>query len=241
MRSIWEDDTVPLDAPLWRYFRADRFVAALETSSLYFPSARQFEDRFEGAVAVVAHTPIDPRYAELEGADGAFEQLRRLTKISCWHHADYESDAMWKLYAASHKGVAVRTTTGRLQDALRPFCATPKSQPEEPFWGSVRYADLRRERLRVNMVQRFFHKHRAFEWEREFRVIISLRSAEEFGVEVPEFGIELGLEPACLIEELCLGPEIAEDDCNAVVAACENAGVGDRLVTSTLLGRPRYT
>jgi len=93
------DEEVPPDEPLWRYFRAERFVGALQSRALRFPSARQFEDPFEGAVAVLPHDwPIDPRYGELDHGDQAFEELRRLTKISCWHRADYESDAMWKLY-----------------------------------------------------------------------------------------------------------------------------------------------
>ena len=99
MRSVWVDEEVPPDEPLWRYFRAERFVGALQSRALRFPSARQFEDPFEGAVAVLPHDwPIDPRYGELDHGDQAFEELRRLTKISCWHRADYESDAMWKLY-----------------------------------------------------------------------------------------------------------------------------------------------
>lgn len=72
---------------------------------LYFPAATQFEDPFEGAVAVLPHNwPVDPRYVEPELGERAFQQLRRLTKISCWHLADYEGDAMWKLYAATRKG-----------------------------------------------------------------------------------------------------------------------------------------
>jgi len=97
---------------------------------------------------------------------------------------------MWRLYAAERKGLAVHTTARRLRDALLPFRLAPNYGEEEPWWGSVKYVDLHRERLRVGMEKRFFCKHRAFESEREFRVAISARMAEEYGVEVPEFGIE---------------------------------------------------
>jgi hypothetical protein len=199
MRSLWKDEDVSPDQPLWRYFRAQRFVESIRTGTLYFPSARQFEDPFDGAVAVMPHDwPVDPRYAELEHADKAFEELRRLTKISCWHCADYESDAMWRLYAESRKGVAVRTTAARLQEALHPFRLAPEYGEEEPFWGRVRYVDLHKIRLRASMEERFFIKHRAFEWEREFRVAISVRMAEEFGVRVPGEGIlSRSIRPFC--------------------------------------------
>ena len=242
MRSVRADDEVSLDQPLWRYLRAQRFVESVQSGILYFPSARQFEDPFEGAVAVLPHDwPVDPRYAELEHGDKAFEELRRLTKISCWHCADYESDAMWKLYAASRKGVAIRTSAARLQAALQPFRLAPDYGEEEPFWGKIRYHDLHVERLRVGMVERFFIKHRAFEWEQEFRIVISVRMAEEYGVPVTEGGISVPFDPGVLVESAYLGPELSDSERVAIRDACEAAGFGARLCTSTLLGRPLYT
>jgi hypothetical protein len=108
MRSAFDNEVVDPTQPLWRYFRPERLIESLHNRRLYFPSARQFEDPFEGATAVQPHDfPTDSRFEPLEGAEGAFEQLRRLTKISSWHRADYESDAMWKLYALDRKGVGL--------------------------------------------------------------------------------------------------------------------------------------
>lgn len=240
MRSIWHDEDVK-DEPLWRYFQPERFLAALQSRTLYFASARQFVDPFEGSVAVLPHdTPVDPRYSQLEGFDRAFEELRRLTKISCWHRAEYESDAMWKLYAATRKGVAVRTSTERLRRALLPFRLAPHYGEEEPYWGAIRYVDLHRERLRVSMERRFFYKHRAFESKREFRAIISVRMAQEFGVAVPEEGIEVGFDPAILIEAVFLVPALTEAERACLRETCVQAGLNCQFVTSTLLGQPRY-
>jgi len=242
MRSIWTDEEVNPNDALWRYFRVDRLVSSLQSGVLHFPSARQFEDPFEGAVAVLAHDfPRDPRYPDFGHVDNAFEELRRLTKISCWHRADYESAAMWKLYAAEGKGVAVRTTARRLQTALQPFRLAPEYREEEPYWGMVRYRDLHTERLRASMEQRFFYKHRAFESEREFRVAFSVRIAEEFGVRVPDEGIDVAFLPDELIESVYLGPALSVEDREAVVSACASAGISGRFSTSTLLGQPRYT
>ena len=122
MRSAWTKDEVSPEQPLFRYLRAQRFVESVQSRALHFPSARQFEDPFEGAVAVLPHDwPIDPRYGELENTDKAFEELRRLTKVSSWHCADYESDAMWRLNAASSKGVAVRTRRLGYRRRFSPF------------------------------------------------------------------------------------------------------------------------
>lgn len=239
MRSIWNEG-IP-DEPLWRYFKPERIESVVTSNFLHFASARQFEDRFEGAVAVIPPgLPVDPRYDEPEFEESAFEELRRLTKICCWHRSDYESDAMWKLYAGSRKGVAIRTTTERLRSALLPFRLAPQYGEEVPYWGSVRYVDLHRVRLRASMENRFFYKHRAFEWEREFRITISVRMAEEFAVRVPVLGIDVPIRPDVLIESVHLGPGLSNDECGAVRTACERAGLVCPVVTSTLLGRPRY-
>lgn len=242
MRSLFKDEEVDPTEPLWRYFRLDRITASLESRTLYFPSARQFEDRFEGAVAVQPHDwPVDPRYDSLEGLEGAFEQLRRLTKISSWHRADYESEAMWKLYAAEGKGVAIRTTAGRLSASLQAFRLKPEYGEEEPFWGNVRYVDLFAVRLRATMEERFFYKHRAFEWEREFRVAISVRMAQETGVPVPEFGIDVSFDPSLLIESIYVGPYLDPAGRKQLQDSCEAAGLAQQLTSSSLLGQPRYT
>lgn len=227
---------------LWKYFRFERFLSILAESRLYFASANQFTDPFEGAVAVQLHAlPPDPRYAEMESAENAFFQLKRLTKISCWHRAAYESDAMWKLYAGKHKGIAICTTPDRIRAAFKPFRLKPKYGVEDLWGGPVQYVDLTKVRMGgVAMLDRFFFKHRAFEWEREYRLAISLRMAEEFGVQVPEHGILVDVDLSVLIERIVLGSTTTETERATVTQHVAAAGLSDRLELSTLLGQPRY-
>jgi len=241
LRIIGNQEIDPIE-PLWRYFKTERFLELLESSHLYFAAARQFEDPFEGAVAVLPPgSPVDPRYAKLESSERAFEQLRRLTKVSCWHRASYESDAMWQLYAGSRKGVAVRTTADRIRVAAKPFRLKPEYGHEELWAGNVNYVDLVKERLRVSMMDRFWYKHMAFSWEREFRLAVSVRMAEEFGVQVPEHGVKVEFDIAQLIDRIYLGPSLSEVDASAIRSAAKNHDLQDRIRVTSMLGTPRYT
>ena len=242
MRAIGGGD-INWDEELWRYFRPARFLSLLDTQTLYFASANQFADNFEGAVAVqMERGSVDPRYAEERGAEEAFRELKRLTKISCWHIAAYESDAMWKLYAEENKGIAIRTTPGRLKAALKPFRLQPQYGVEEFWVGPVKYVDLTKVRMKhTGMLDRFFHKHRAFEWEREFRVAISLRIAEEFGVQVPADGVAVEVDLGILIESIVIGSQTSPEERANLNEQIERAGFGGRLQVSSLLGFPRYT
>ncbi|WP_224101868.1 DUF2971 domain-containing protein [Paraburkholderia caribensis] len=235
------DEVVDLEEPIWRYFKPSRFHDFMTTGELYFASARQFQDPFEGAVAVLPPGfPVDPRYTEREGSERAFEELRRLTKISCWHRASYESDAMWQLYAGAWKGVAIRTTPGRIAKAAKPFRLNPEYGQEDLWAGYVRYVDLLKERLRVSMLDRFWYKHMAFSWEREFRLAISLRMAEEYGVKVPEDGIKVQFDVSQLVDRIFIGPSLGEDGVKVVRQAAEAAGLGGHVRMSSMLGSPRY-
>ncbi|WP_220375747.1 DUF2971 domain-containing protein [Paraperlucidibaca baekdonensis] len=231
-----------MNEPLWRYFKTERFLELLQSSHLYFASARQFADPFEGAVAVLpAGFPIDPRYAEIVHDERAFEELRRLTKVSCWHRANYESDAMWQLYAGEWKGVAIRTTPSRISAAAKPFRLKPEYGHEELWAGNVNYVDLLKERLRINMLERFWYKHMAFSWENEFRLAISARMAEEFGVVVPEQGVNVEFDIPQLIERIYLGPSLSELDIAAIRSAAKSHDLEDRIRITSMLGTPRYT
>jgi hypothetical protein len=120
--------------------------------------------------------PVDPCYKDMDQGERAFQELKRLTKINCWHRAEYESAAMWRLYADESKGIAICSTADRIRAADRPFRLDPSYGIEDLWLGEVRYADLLMVRLNLGMEERFFCQHRAFSSEGEFRAALSVRS-----------------------------------------------------------------
>lgn len=234
--------TIAWDAHVWRYFDLCRFFEVLDTSALYFASANEFDDPFEGAVYVErANDAHDLVLGRMGTIDQAFSELKRLTKISCWHIARYESAAMWKLYAAQDKGVALRTTPQRMRAAFTPFRLSPEYATEDLWAGPVNYIDLTEVPYDTHTdLDRFFRKHRAFESEREFRLAISLRMAEEFGVRVPDRGILVHVDLDLLVDQVVLGASFSRAHQEDLFQRLERTGLQDRLERSTLLGRPRY-
>ncbi|MFA7327937.1 MAG: DUF2971 domain-containing protein [Candidatus Ratteibacteria bacterium] len=229
------------DQKIWRYMRLGRFLEMLETSNFHFASANQFDDSFEGAVAIQPFDfPVDPRYSKMDSDEKAFAELKRLTKISCWHIEDHESAAMWQLYSGRGKGVAIVSTPAKIDHSLTPYRIKPNYGTENLWGGNVRYVDLMQERLNVGMLERFYFKHNAFSLEREFRCAISVRVAEEFGVRVPEHGIFVQANLTELIEEVHVGPSLKVEEREQVVQACKAHRLDGRVHITSLLGRPRY-
>jgi len=238
----FEDIQIDWNETLWRYCTVERFEWTIGKRQMYFAAADQFVDPFEGAVAVQTNTPPpDPRYADMEHADRAFFRLKRLTKLNCWHRAEFESDAMWQLYAGQSKGIAICSTPDRMRRSFQPFRLRPDYGVEELWGGPVRYVDLTQIRMRqVGMLERFFFKHRAFEWEREFRLAISMRSAEEFGVLVPEQGIEVAVDLEIMIDHIVSGLRFPLS--TATVSLCwrHARALRGSYAFQACSGRPRY-
>ena len=147
---------------------------------------------------------------------------------------------MWQLYAGSRKGVAIRTSAERIRDAAKPFRLKPEYGQEDLWAGNVNYVDLLKERLRVGMMDRFWFKHMAFSWEREFRLAVSVRMAEEFGVQVPECGVQVEFDIVRLVDRIYLGSSLSDEDIAAIRSAAKEHGLEDRIRVSSMLGTPRY-
>jgi hypothetical protein len=98
------------------------------------------EDRWEGAYSEV-NIAVRP---SLYGKDWAtaglpisamYKHARTHTYLNCWYMGAGESYAMWKIYDAVGKGLAIRTTAGRLKESLA--C----SRMPRIFGAKVQYVD----------------------------------------------------------------------------------------------------
>lgn len=226
---------------VWRYLKPERLLQILDTHKIYFASAKQFEDNFEGAVR------ISPKRIKEEGktflgelADDAFKELKRLTKICCWNQFSYECDGMWKLYAADKKGIAIVSTPERIIKSIKDYRIKPEYGIEKSYIGKIKYVSLETQDAEWNEIGRFFHKHSAFSWENEIRLIISLRLAEEYGVSIPEEGIFVEFDIKTLIKNIVLGPNIENEILESLLLKCKAIGIKDRVMESILKLNPQY-
>lgn len=149
-----------------------KFVSLLDQSSLFFCRADLFRDPFEGSysqanVALRPHIYKDLTQDQisrmLEHQHRFAKWIREWTYISCWHSNQFESAAMWDLYAKTDEAVAIETTYEKLAAAL----------PDNAYLGIVRYIDYQTEWLpEGNTFYPFVHKRSSFEHEREVRAVI---------------------------------------------------------------------
>jgi hypothetical protein len=225
----------------WKYFSVDRFIDAIENGYLYFAAANQFEDNFEGATTIVSSKvkefEFGPNFAL---ANNAFKELQRLTKISCWHKSIHESYAMWKIYAQENKGVAITTTPDKMRLAFKPYRIKSEYCEEDLIIGNVEYVDLTSQHIDDTMLDVFFYKHLIYAYENEIRLVISLRTAEEFGVSVPDEGVFVHVDYHELIEDIVLGPNLRSEDRISILRVCKKIGLDSKVQDSCLTFKPIF-
>jgi len=93
------------------------------------------------------------------------ESGRRDFYVSCWHAADHESVAMWKIYGSPGAGVAVVTNGARMGAAI-------DKSPKQYYLGAVRYVEP--SALAIGMSNAFdpvLVKRANYQYEQEVRLV----------------------------------------------------------------------
>lgn len=160
----------PPDAILWRYLDFAKFVSLLDSSALFFSRVDNLGDPFEGTLSPVnlAMQPIlypDLTPDRLRAFQAGLMNLRRYIAVNCWHWSEYESAAMWTLYAHEQGGIAIKTTCNSL--------AASFTDPAEIYVGQITYVDYNATFIpERNALSASLHKRKSFEHEREVRAMI---------------------------------------------------------------------
>jgi hypothetical protein len=178
---LGSSDWINRQTTIWRYMTFEKFCWLTEMSKLYHPRLDQFNDPFEGAVTY-AYAKIrdldEPEYGyskeewrlTKENEPWLLKELRFRQFVTCWHASEYESDALWRLYAPSGAGVAIVSTMDSIEDAvdLTPY--------RFGSIGEVEYVDfdthnMWRKKSPAKILPGYL-KRKSFEHEKEIRGII---------------------------------------------------------------------
>jgi hypothetical protein len=219
-----DDSTV-----IWHYFDFAKFVSLLDRSELFFPSASQLEDPFEGALP----------WPNAESSD--HHHLHRdLVLVSSWHANPDESFAMWKLYARSIDAVAIRSSVGRLETSFG------REDRFHMVLGQVEYIDYSRDHLPVQQaLAPYFRKPKPYSYESEIRAVIDLSGAGSKSnplvrKALREHGLYARVDLTCLIESVYVSPAAGEWFHSLVRRVLERFEFQCETRQSVLSEEPRY-
>jgi hypothetical protein len=164
-------------------------------------------------------------------------KISKSTCVHCWYHSESESEAMWKLYSDSGKGIAIKTSVASLVDSLN-IC-----NQEVPLkLGRVKYLDFLSNELTpkdcvIDGVTSPLLKRKEYEHENEIRLysVPQLMTAERWASYEPQ-PILVQADISTLIEKVYISPYVTEPFNSSVWKICELFGIPkDKVINSQLL------
>ncbi len=186
------------DQVIWRYLSYPKLLSLLTSKELRFTRADCFTDPLEGYLP--RETMLSwMNKAQNENEDTArawnwgdeidlveglmrknpvevIQHQRKLGFVSCWNADSCEKRNLWEDYTPGSKGVVIKSSVGRLKEAIEDI-------PQENLSiGETRYLDFE---AGDNFIPRGFtkhplaYKHTKFEDEREIRAIVFQRGPDE--------------------------------------------------------------
>lgn len=206
----------------------DELRDIFENKALRLTPALKFDDPWEGFIHLEWVKSWERKLWSL--ADNAqipdgyvksyIECIKHNTFIKCFHNADFESDAMWRLYSPKGKGVAIQINSDELSSPV--FLHKPKDLHCDIE--SVTYVKEYTKDNPVMKPETIYHfKRKAFEHEKEVRIIGTNigeaieehnRTVAYFNQTgqwdaqslVPDFGQSVPIEPTYVIKSIIVNP-----------------------------------
>jgi len=189
--------------PIWRYMEMSKFSLLVSRKRIWFSRGDLLGDEHEGSYPECMVRERESKWSNDKMSARVrrgSKEGRKYTYASCWTMQDPESFAMWKIYTPNEKGMAIQSTIGKLAN-----CFIRK--PNDFFKRlNVRIAPIEYDLDEIKNVpeeddfERFQHKLKAYNYEKEVRVLLASIPT----VEKPRIGLELEVDLNVLFEKIYL-------------------------------------
>lgn len=139
---------------VWRYLPADRFLQMISDGTIYLPTAAKYEgtDLNEGRFTDTYVRVVRNWVKQFEQTDITEDEevalflsrllaAREASYISCWTARDNEDEDMWQTFGDQKKGIALKSTIGKVCDEFYDYC--DNNEPIDLSMGLIEYDRMR--------------------------------------------------------------------------------------------------
>src|SRR5690554_5603800 len=192
---------------IFRYMEFTKFMDLLENKKLFFCNSDYFEDGYEGIMPDGFYNKWTCSQRNSHKKVSAVINEVVKAYINCWNVGENESYALWKIYTAYNSGVAIKSTVGRLKEALcneeieiykveyiKTFDDLSEDK-EPPFYYRVTNSTPQ---LQINKRVKEVYKLDSYSYENEIRAVYIDNSNDK--------GISFDVDLNILINEIYISP-----------------------------------
>ncbi|RUT68934.1 hypothetical protein D0817_18700 [Flavobacterium cupreum] len=213
------------DTIVWKYLDLSKFLDLLLSKKLFMSRSDKFEDQYEGTFSEPTFEEIKKLAADNPDFLNYYKTHREKVAISSWHINEYESFAMWQIFTQNSEGLAIQSTIGRIQSALKP------ENNFDQYIGEVNYIDYKKEYIPFDdLFFPFLFKRKSFQYEREVRIITD---ASKSNIKLND-GLKIHVDINQLIEKIYIHPKSENWYKKLVIELVERLGFGIEIEKSDL-------
>lgn len=213
------------DTVVWKYLDLSKFLDLLLSKKLFMSRSDKFEDQYEGTFSEPTFEEIKKLATDNPEFLNYYKTQREKVAVSSWHINEYESFAMWQIFTQNNEGLAIQSTIGRLQKALKP------ENNFEQYIGEVNYIDYKREYIPFDdSFFPFLFKRKSFQYEREVRIITDTAKSN---LKLND-GLKINVDINLLIEKIYIHPKSENWYKKLVIELVERLGFGIEIEKSDL-------
>jgi hypothetical protein len=213
------------DTVVWKYLDLSKFLDLLLSKKLFMSRSDKFEDQYEGTFSEPTYEEIKKLAADNPEFLNYYKTHREKVAISSWHINEYESFAMWQIFTKNNEGLAIQSTIGRLQKAVKP------ENNFDQFIGEVNYIDYKKEYIPFDdLFFPFLFKRKSFQYEREVRILSDTSKSD---IKLND-GLKINVDINQLIEKIYIHPKSENWYKKLVIELVERLGFGFEIEKSDL-------
>jgi hypothetical protein len=241
-------------AKVWRYINLPKFLDMLQSQTLYFARADELRkaDKFEGsyetrptiiAKDLVKRGVIPVPYSGMDLNQWEQFEIGRMRHheevsikqnfINCWHMADFENFAMWKIYSDTY-GLCVQSTFDKLRNSFLDSEQSYYGKPRRIYIGKVNYIDRHSAVIPGdNGFWPYIHKNVEYRYEQELRCI--WWNTKNWGTESHPECLKITVDLNQLIERIYISPAAPMWFRESIKELCKNYKIKPELITQSSL------
>ncbi|MCD0472114.1 DUF2971 domain-containing protein [Flavobacterium sp. JAS] len=213
------------DTVVWKYLDLSKFLDLLLSKKLFMSRSDKFEDQYEGTFSEPTFEEIKKLATDNPDFLNYYKIHREQVAVSSWHINEYESFAMWQIFTQNSEGLAIQSTIGRLQKALKP------ENNFDQYIGEVNYIDYKKEYIPFDdLFFPFLFKRKSFQYEREVRIITDTSKSN---IKLND-GLKINVDINQLIEKIYIHPKSENWYKKLVIDLVDRLGFGIEIEKSDL-------
>lgn len=154
---------------IWHYFSLAKFIGLLDSSSLYFSRQDQFDDVKEGRLSQADKNYLNCFHGSI--AEHMESDKNGCFYANCWTVSESDEYVLWSTYASLKNGIAVKSTIGKLIDALDEKDERQVYIAKVEYYNEVNGSSFKVSDGIINLLALGFSKREYFVAENELRLL----------------------------------------------------------------------